>query len=304
MIMAASNIIFSGTANPRLARNIARISKSKFGRIYLEKFSDSEIYVNIKENIKNKDCFIFQSCSNPTNENLMELLIIIDAAKRLKPKKITAVLPFYAYRRQERKIEKGESVTAALVAKLIEAAGADQAILVELHSTKIESFFKIPTTNVRTLPIFHRYFKNKLKRLKDYVVVSPDRGAKEQSLALAQALKIGHVLITKSRPSHEKVKIEKITGHVADKNIIMLDDEINTAGTICKVSYALKNLGAKNIFVAATHGIFSKDALANIALSPIKEVVVTDTISLKKKTKKIKTISVANLISKTLKNKH
>jgi ribose-phosphate pyrophosphokinase len=301
--MPKTGLSFPGTSNPQLARKIAKLSKQKLGKVEIKKFSDSETYVNIKENIKNKNVSVTQPCSIPANENLTELLIIIDAAKRFKPKKITAVIPFYPYRRQERKIEPGESVTAELVAKLIETAGANKVVTVELHSEKIKSFFKIPITHLRTLPLFVDYFRKKFSNLENYVVVAPDMGAKEQSEKLAKALKTQLAVVTKSRPEHDKVKIEELSNNVAGKHVIILDDEINTAGTICQVARALKEHGARNIYVAATHGIFSADAIQKIERAPIKEVVTTDTIAWRKKAKsrKIRIISVAGLISEVIK---
>jgi len=296
----SQKILLSGTSNQALAGKLSKEVKLKLGDVAIQIFSDSEIYVKINENIKNKNVFILQSGSPHPNKYLMELLILVNAARGMEPRKITALLPFYPYRRQERTVKKGESVTAELVAKLLQASGVNNVIAVELHTPLIEKFFDIPVRHLRTQNLFSEYFKKKFKDLSNFVVASPDLGAKEESLQLAQALKIKHIKLTKKRTSPDEVTIKKMVGDVQGKNIIILDDEINTGSTIIKASTKLKACGSQDIYVAATHGLFSNNALIKINKSDIKEVVVTDTIRQENKSKKLKIISIAKLLSKSI----
>lgn len=293
--------LFSGTSNPKLAKKIAKLAKIKIGKITIKRFSDQEIYVNIQENVKGKNVFVLQSCPTPGNEYLMELLIIVDALKRLKPKKITAIIPFYPYRRQERKVEKGESITAQLVAKLLEMAGINKVVLCDIHSEKILKFFRIPVVHLIALTLFVDYFKK--KNLKNTMVVAPDQGALIQNKKLAKALGISVAFIKKIRAGkHDIIVRMKLRADIKNKNIIMLDDEINTASTIVKAVQLLKKQGARDIYAAATHAVLFGPAIRRIKKSPIKEVIVTDTIAIprQKQIKKIKILSVVGLFGKSL----
>jgi len=290
--------LFSGTSNPKLAQKISKLAKIRFGKIDIKRFSDQEIYVNVKENVKGKNVFVLQSCSTPGNEYLMELLILIDALKRLRPRKITAIIPFYPYRRQERKVERGESVTAELVARLLETARVNKVVLCDIHSEKILGFFKIPVAHLTALSLFVNYFKK--KNLKDAMVIAPDQGALQVNRKLAKNLGIPVTFIKKSRMrKHDVVPRMEVPKEVKNKNIIMLDDEINTAGTIVKTAQLLKKQGVKNIYMAATHTVLSGPAIQRIKKSPIKEIIVTDTIAIpkQKQIKKIKIVSSAGLFS-------
>ena len=297
----ARKTFIAGSNSGSLARQLARQTKSQLAPTEITKFPDGETYVNIKKGLRDQNVFIVQACSNPANENLLELLILIDAAKRLQPKKITAVIPFYPYRRQEKKTKAGESITADLVAKLLKAAGVKKVIAVELHTEKIEAFFDIPLTHIRTLPLLTEYFAKKVGKSPDYVVVAPDHGSADESSALANALDIPLAVIDKVRTAFDNVVIDKLTGDVAGKNVIIIDDEISTGGTLCKVTAALKKQGVKDVYVGATHGVFTDQAIAKINRALIKEVVITDTIAQTRKYKKIKVLSVAGLISKAIK---
>lgn len=296
-------LFFSGQANADLAKKIAKNLGAKLSKIQIEKFADQETYVNIQEEVRGKNITVMQSCSSPGNENLMELLIILDAVKRLKPKKILVCLPFYPYRRQERKIEKGESVTAELVAKLIETAGADKVLLLDLHSKVVKKFFKVPVIEVSAFDLFVDYFRR--KKIKNLVVVAPDKGALNLNRKLARKLKARLAYISKTRQrKHDIVTGMKIYGQVAGKNAILLDDEISTGGTLIKAAQLLKKSWAKNIFIAVTHPVLAGRAVKNLAKSPIKEIVVTDSIYLpkEKRIKKIKVLSVAGVLAEALKN--
>lgn len=298
-----NSIIFSGTSNLSLAEKVSRKLKVKLGKIDIEEFSDGETYVNIKENIFGKNVFILQSGSAPANDNLVELLLIIDAVKRLKPKKIIAIIPFYPYRRQERKLESGEPISAQLVAKLLEIAGINKVMLCDIHSEKILKFFKIPVVHVNILPFFEEYFKK--KKIKDFIVVAPDQGIVSDNRKLAKVLGSKITFIKKSRErKHDVVEKIKLVGDVKYKNIIMFDDEINTGETIVEAVKLLKKHGAKDIYVACTHAVLSGPAISRIKKSPIKEVVVTDTIYLlkKKRIKKIKVLSVTEVLADKIKS--
>ncbi|MBU1167809.1 ribose-phosphate pyrophosphokinase [Patescibacteria group bacterium] len=296
-------IILGGTSNPSLATKIAKELNTKLGSLEIERFSDGEIYVNIKEKLKGKEVFIIQSCSNPANEHLMETLLTIDAAKRSKAKKVTVVFPFYPYRRQERQVKPGEAISAELVAKLVEAAGADAVIAANLHSTTIEPFFKIPITHVRLWDIFINYYKKKIGSTHNFVVVAPDAGSMRRSKTIAQGLGIPLVLVEKSRPKHDVVEISNIVGEVENKNIIMIDDEINTADTLLSVAEALQNLGAKDVFFAAVHAVLSGPAIKRIKKPYLKEIAVTDTVRLHKEKQlaKIKVLTAAKEIATAIK---
>lgn len=295
-------LIFSGTSNHPLAQKLAKELKLKLGKIIIKKFSDGETYVNILENVRNKNVFVLQSGNSPANENLMELLLIIDALKRLKPKKITAILPFYPYRRQERKIEKGEPVSAELVVKLLQTAGVDKVITLDLHSPKIKKFFKIPVLEFSALPLFVNYFQR--KKLKNFLVLAPDQGALGRSKKLAKVLKIPLVKAFKKRFQHDQVTKAKIMGEIKNKNIIIIDDEVNTAGTVVKLVRKLKSQKVKEIFLIFTHSVLSGPAIKCLKQAPIKEIITTDTINLpkEKRLKKIKIISVAKILAKNYLN--
>ena len=296
-----NKIIFSGSANPALSIKIAKKAKIEIGQIELKQFSDAEIYARVTKNVKNKEVNLVQSCAHRPNHYFMELLIIIDAIKRMKPKKIFLVLTFFPYRRQERILFPGESLTAELIAKLISRTKVNKVFLVELHVDIIEKFFTLPIKHIHTLPVFINYFQQKFSKTADLSVAAPDLGASAKAQELAKALQVPYIKIRKERPSHEKVKIKKLEGNVKNRRIILLDDEINTGSTIIKASEELKKNGARDIYVAATHGIFSKNCLNQLQkLKIIKEIVVTDTIRQVKIIKKLKVISVADIISKNL----
>jgi ribose-phosphate pyrophosphokinase len=296
-------IIISGTSNRPLAIQIAQKLKVSLGKVVIEKFSDGETYVNIKENVKNRVVFIIQSGSDPANEHLVECLLLIDAAKRLKAKKVIVVFPFYPYRRKERHVEKGEAISAEVVAKTIKAAGADKVIACNLHSTTIEPFFKVPLQHLRLWDIFIDHYKSIMSRKNDFAVVAPDLGSRRRSKTIAQGLEIPLILVEKYRPRHDVVEISNVVGEVKDKNVILIDDEINTAGTVIGVSKALKSLGVKDIYICSVHPVLSGDAITRLNKSPIKEILVVNTINIppEKRIKKIRILSAAKQIAEAIK---
>lgn len=295
--------LLAGSSNLPLARKIARYLSLKLGEIEIQKFSDGETYVNVKEKVKGKRVFVIQSGFDPANENLVELLLIIEAIKRLKAKEIISVLPFYPYRRQERKVEKGEPVSAQLVARLLETAGLDKALILHLHSPKIKNFFRIPVKEIFSEPVFVNYFKK--KKLKNPVVVAPDQGALKLSKKLASALSFPYAYFYKSRQRmHDKVGLMKLKGgFLKNKEVIMFEDEINTGGTVVENIKELKKQKCLNIYIAATHGILAGPAVERLKKLPIKEVIFTDSINIpkEKRIKKIKILSCAKILAEAIK---
>lgn len=302
--MLKSPVILSGTASHPLAHRVASDLGLSLGNIEAKKFSDQETYINIKEPIKGKKVFVIQSGCCPANENFMELLLILDALKRLSPNEIVAILPFYPYRRQERKVENGESISAELVAKLIKTAGADKAITINLHSTTIERYFKIPLVHLTAWSVFINYFKKNISNINDFVIVAPDEGSIHRSKIFSREFKIPLAILPKSRPAHDQVEIATIIGDVKGKNIILVDDEINTAGTMVTAISTIKQAGAKDIFLACIHPVLSGEAILRLKNAPIKKILITDTICLppEKKLRNMEVISVAPLISKAIKS--
>lgn len=297
------NIVFPGSSNLPLARELAGILNWPLGKLELTKFSDGETYINVADDVKGKNVFVLQSCNHPCNDNLMELLILLDALKRLSPKKIVVVLPFYAYRRQEKKKQKGESITAQLVARLIETAGADKIFTIDIHSDKILNFFKIPAKNLEATSLFADYFKNFGSGL---IVMAPDRGALPDTKRFAQKIQARVSWAEKKRGArHDKIASMKFHGDVKNKDVLIIDDEINTAGTLCEAAKLLKQAGAKNIYAACTHAVFSGPAVKRLKSSAISKIIITNTTCLPDtKTnplnQKLNILSVAPIIATAL----
>lgn len=291
--------IFSGSANVNLARNICKYLKLPLGGSETSIFSDGEILVKITENVRGAEVFIIQSLCNPVNNNLMELLIMVDALRRSSASKITAVVPYFAYARQDRKTEPRVPITAKLIANLMTEAGIDRLLTMDLHATQIQGFFDIPVDNLFATPVFLDHFANLLK---EPVIVAPDAGGVERSRSFAKRLKASLAIIDKRRVKKNDTEIMNIIGDVENRDIIILDDIIDTAGTLTKAANALKNKGAKRIFAAGTHAIFSGPAIERINESHLEQVVVTNTIPLleNKQSSKIKVLSVADLLGEAI----
>ncbi|MDD5772580.1 MAG: ribose-phosphate pyrophosphokinase [bacterium] len=291
--------IFSGTANVSLAENICKYLKLPLGNSETSVFSDGEILVKITENVRGAEVFVIQSLCNPVNNHLMELLIMVDALRRSSASKITAVIPYFSYARQDRKTEPRVPITAKLVANLMTKAGIDRLITMDLHAGQIQGFFDIPVDNLFATPVFLNHFNGLLE---EPVVVSPDAGGVERSRSFAKRLKASLAIIDKRRIKKNEAEIMNIIGDVENKDIIMLDDIIDTAGTLTKAAIALKNKGAKRIFAAGTHAILSGSAIEKINESPIEQMVITDTIPLpeNKRSPKIKILSVADLLGEAI----
>lgn len=294
--------IFALNSNRPLAQKIADYVGVDLGKLSVDRFSDGEIQINIEETIRGDNVYVIQSTSAPVNDNLMELLIMIDALRRASANTINVVLPYYGYARQDRKTRSREPITAKLVANMIEHAGADRVLALDLHAAQIQGFFDIPVDHLMGAPLLADYFiENGVA--KDAVVISPDHGGVTRARALAEFLKAPIAIIDKRRPRANVAQIMNIIGDVRGKKCIMLDDMIDTAGTITLGSEALMKQGAKEVYAAATHAVLSGPAIERLEKSPLKEVVVTDSIQLtpEKQIDKIKQVSVAPLIGAAIK---
>ncbi|EIJ80087.1 ribose-phosphate pyrophosphokinase [Bacillus methanolicus PB1] len=293
--------VFSLNSNTALAEEIARVIGVELGKCSVTRFSDGEIQINIEESIRGCDVFVIQSTSLPVNEHLMELLIMIDALKRASAKTINIVMPYYGYARQDRKARAREPITAKLVANLLETAGASRVITLDLHAPQIQGFFDIPIDHLMGVPILAEYFKNK-DFDGDIVIVSPDHGGVTRARRLAERLKAPIAIIDKRRPKPNVAEIMNIVGHIEGKVVILIDDIIDTAGTITLAANALVDNGASEVFACCTHPVLSGPAIERIENSKIKELVVTNSIALpeEKKSDKIVQLSVAPLIGEAI----
>ena len=276
--MSKRMMVFSGTANPEIGQEIAGHLGIELGKIKIRKFANGEIYVRFLESVRGADVFLIQSVTAPINDSLMELLIMIDAAKRASARKVVAVIPHYGYARQDKKSAAREPITARLVADLLTAAGATSVITMDLHQGQIQGFFSMPVNHLTALGVLSDYFDELDVDVEDMVVVSPDVGRAKACKKLADMLGTGLAIMHKGRPEHNKAEIQEVIGKVRDKVCIVTDDMIDTAGSITEGAKALMAKGAKSVYVGATHGIFSPPAFERIADSPIKEVVVTNTV--------------------------
>jgi ribose-phosphate pyrophosphokinase len=292
--------LFSCNSNPTLAEEIGRHIGIEVGDAEITRFSDGEIQVKLNESVRGADVFVIQSTCAPVNEHLMELLIMVDALKRASAKSINVVLPYYGYARQDRKARSRDPITAKLVADLIETAGAQRVIAMDLHATQIQGFFDIPVDHLLGVPILGDYFIN--KNLGEVVVVSPDHGGVTRARKLAERLKAPLAIIDKRRPAPNVVEVMSIIGNVENKTAILIDDIIDTAGTITLASKALIEQGARDVYACCTHPVLSGPAKDRILLSPIKELIVTNTIPLPpdKKIDKIRSLSVAPIIGEAI----
>lgn len=292
--------VFTCNANPELAEEIVKILGIPMGDAKVTHFSDGEIRVKLNESVRGADIFIIQPTCAPVNDNLMELLIMVDALKRASAKSINIVMPYYGYARQDRKARARDPITAKLVANLIVTAGANRLIAMDLHATQIQGFFDIPVDHLLGVPILADFFKK--KDLKDIVVVSPDHGGVTRARKLAERLGAPIAIIDKRRPEANIVEVMNIVGRVKDRTAILIDDIIDTAGTIVLAAEALKEAGARDVYATCTHPVLSGPALKRIERSLITELVVTNTIPLppEKRMDKIKVLSVAPLISEAI----
>jgi ribose-phosphate pyrophosphokinase len=293
--------VFSLNSNLPLAREIAKVIGVELGKSSVTRFSDGEIQINIEESIRGCDVYVIQSTSSPVNEHIMELLIMIDALKRASAKTINLVMPYYGYARQDRKARAREPITAKLVANLLETAGATRVICLDLHAPQIQGFFEIPTDHLMGVPILADYFQ-KRNFEGDIVIVSPDHGGVTRARKLAERLKAPIAIIDKRRPRPNVAEVMNIVGNIEGKIAILIDDIIDTAGTITLAANALVENGAQEVYACCTHPVLSGPAIERIQNSKIKELVITNSIALpeEKKTNKIINLSVAPLLGEAI----
>lgn len=295
--------IYSGSSNPKLAADIAKILGVEVDGLVLEQFANGEIYARFDETVRGCDVFFVQSIvGKNVNDLMMETLIVADAAHRASARSVTAVIPHYAYARQDRKAGPREPITARLVANLLECAGVDRVITLDLHQGQIEGFFDVPVNHLTALPLFGQYFMNKNFDWENTVVVSPDVGRAKACKKLSDQLGCDLAIAHKGRPHHNQAEVMGIIGDIKDKTCIINDDMIDTAGTLCAAIRELKSMGAGNIYVCATHGIFSGPAIERLNDAPIVECVVTDSVPQPEENLqgKVSTISVANEIAECI----
>ena len=295
--------LLSGTGNLELSKKIAKNLKLKLVNSNIKRFADGEIYVEINENIRGNSIFVIQSISTPANDNLMELLICIDALRRSSAKNITAVIPYFGYARQDRKVVPRTAISAKLVSNLITNAGAHRIVTVDLHAGQIQGFFDIPVDNLFSTPIFSKHIKKFISN-KNIICVAPDVGGVERARALGQKLNVGLAIVDKRRPAPGKSLVMNIIGNVKGKNCLLVDDIIDSGGTIVNAAKALKEKGAKDVYVYVTHGVLSGNAVEQINNSKIKKLILTDTIDNSnkiKKSSKIVVLSISNLMAEAIK---
>ena len=297
-------LVFSGNANPALAKEICDYLDIELGKALVDKFSEGEIRVKIDEDVRGKDVFIIQPTCPPVNENFMELLIMIDALRRASAKRITAVLPYYGYARQDRKDQPRVPITAKLVANLITVAGADRVLTIDLHAGQIQGFFDVPLDHLFAINVFVEYFSK--KNPKNFVVVSPDVGGIKMARAYAKRLGSSLAIVDKRRLSDKDAEVMHILGEVKGKHAVIVDDMVATAGSLVEAVAAIKKAGAKDVYAAITHPVLSGPAISRIEKSQLKELLVTNTIPLAKdkKTKKIKALSIGPLLAEAIKRIH
>ena len=299
-------VIFSGNSHSVLVEDICKYLDQDVGKIQVFKFANDNTFVKILENVRQKDVFILQSTVEPVNDNIMELLIMIDAAKRASAGRITAVVPFYSYARTDKKDQPRVPITGRLVADLLETAGADRVVMVDLHAGQVQGFFKVPVDELTAMPNLVRYFKD--KSVEDCVVVATDIGISKKARDFANWINVPLAIVEKRRLGNDdQVRSLNVIGEVASKNIILFDDEISSGGTMIAAAEAIHKAGAKDIYAVATHGVLPGDSAVKLVKnSYIKEFVVTDTvpISATKQHEKIKVISIAPLLGEAIRRIH
>ncbi len=297
--------IFTGTANPILAESICQHLKVPLGKALLGRFSDGEIYFQILENVRGADVFVVQPCSYPVDNHLLELLLMIDAFKRASAWRITAVLPYYCYARQDRKDKPRVPISAKLVADLLETAGASRALTLDLHAPQIQGYFDVPVDHLYGSPVLVDYFRN--KKLPNLTVVSPDAGGVERARAFAKKLDAPLAIVDKRRVDLDVTEVMHLIGDVKGRSTLIVDDIIDTAGTLVKTADALLREGATQVFAACTHAVFSGPAVERIENSAISEVVATDSVPVSeaaRKLKKVTILSVADLLARGIRSIH
>ena len=297
--------VFTGNANPALAQEICQALGMELGRAMVKQFSDGEIYLQIKENVRGEDVFIIQPTCTPVERNLMQLLLMMDALKRASAERITAVLPYYGYARQDRKDKPRVPISARLVAALLETAGAHRVLTLDLHAAQIQGFFDIPVDHLFAMPVLIEYFK--ALDIPDMTVISPDAGGVERARAFAKRLSSPLAIIDKRRDEANVAEVMNVVGDVTGRNCLLVDDLIDTGGTLVKGAQALLDKGAASVSACATHAVLSGPAVSRIEASSLKEVVFTNSIPLSreaKKSRRIKSLSIAKLLAEAIRSIH
>jgi len=296
--------VFGGNSNVKLVEEICKLLRLKQGSAFMGRFTDGETQVKINDNVRGKDVFVVQSTCYPTNDNLMELLILMDALKRASASRITAVLPYFGYARQDRKDQPRVPITAKLIANILTRAGASRVLTIDLHAGQIQGFFDVPLDNLYAVNIFVDYFER--KKIENLVVVSPDVGGIKMARGYSKKLRASLAIVDKRRINDREAEVMNIMGEVKDKNIVIVDDIVATAGSLTEASIALRNAGAKEIYATITHPVLCGPAIERINSSPIKELVVTNTIPVdeSKIIDKVKVLSIAPLLANAIKRIH
>ena len=297
--------IFSGSSNPALASNVCKYLGIPVGGAQIDRFPDGEKVIRVEDDVRGRDCFVLQSTCEPVDEHLVELLIYLDCLRRASASRITAVIPYFGYARQDRKDEGRVPITAKLVANLITTAGADRVLAIDLHAKQLQGFFDIPVDHLTGELVLNKYFRD--KKINNLTVVSPDVGNMKIAARYGEHLGGELAIVYKKRVSGSEVEANEMIGEVEGRNILMCDDIIATAGTVCSAANLIKERGAEKIYVGATHGIFALQALERLAEAPIEEVVVTDTIPSSEQAKKVdsvKVLSVAAMLGEAIKRIH
>ena len=305
MFLNDSIKVFSGCSNEPLAKAVCKYLELPVGGAQIEKFPDGEKIIRVEDDVRGRDCFVIQSTCSPVDENLVELLIYLDCLKRASAKRVTAVIPYFGYARQDRKDEGRVPITAKLVANVITAAGADRILAVDLHAQQLQGFFDIPVDHLTGSLVLSEYFRD--KKIENLTVVSPDVGNIKIASRYASQLSGDLAIVHKRRISGSQVQAQELIGNVEGRNILMCDDMITTAGTICSAAALVKERGAKKIYVGATHGVFAPGAVEKLSETPVDEIVVTDTIPLSAeaaKLKKIKVLTVSAMVGEAIKRIH
>jgi ribose-phosphate pyrophosphokinase len=306
MPMFKSISIFSGTAHPRLAAQIGEYLEIPLGRVKISRFSDGELFAEIQENVRGVDVYVLQPTCAPVNDNLMELMIIVDALKRASAGSITAVIPYYGYARQDRKVAPRTPITAKLAADLVTQAGVQRVVSVDLHAGQIQGFFSIPFDHLYAMPAFLDYLRARFPTEKP-VFVSPDAGGVERTRAYAKRMDVDLAIVDKRRERANVSEVMNVIGDIEDRDCVILDDMIDTAGTLTNAAKAIKDKGARSVMAAATHAVLSGPAVDRIASSVLDEVIVSDTIPLSaaaQATGKIKVLGVSRLLGEAIKRIH
>ena len=298
--------IFTGNANPQLANKVSEELGVELSKATVERFSDGEISVQLEDNVRGQDCFVIQPTCAPVNNNLMELLIILDAMKRASPRRITAVIPYYGYARQDKLVKARAPIAARLVADLIESAGSDRVMAMDLHAAQIQGFFKIPVDNLYSRPVLVEEIKSRFNP-ESITIVSPDAGGAERARAYAKRFDAPLAIIDKRRERANQSEVMHVIGDVKDRNCVIVDDMIDTAGTLCNGVAALREHGASNILAAITHPVLSGPAYKNLHRSHLTELITTDTIPLEPGTyyqPKVTVASIAPLLAEAIRRTH